>query len=275
MAASAQHGGGAHGGFSPPPSAPRGGGAPPARNIPAPGPGRGTPRITFGAPPNRGSFGAQTLFPPPGINYDVGRSLFPPPGVTSTQPLFGSNSNGARRRGGEHERSGYGDVGFVTLGYPSYFGVGNDPEFLEATEKPNDQRNGYVPAGNAYADSYAPAYTGLFAAPPGSRSGYERSSEPAQEPAQPAPPPYEAAPVQATHPAPAKPPAPLPEEEAVTIVFKDGRPPEQIRNYALTRTALYITGARVRTIPVDQIDLAATEMINEKAGVEFHLPSFK
>jgi hypothetical protein len=68
-------------------------------------------------------------------------------------------------------------------------------------------------------------------------------------------------------------PAPDPEpESAVTLVFKDGRPNQQIRNYMLTRTTLYIQDQRLQEIPVDQLDLAATERLNQDAGVEFQLP---
>lgn len=62
-------------------------------------------------------------------------------------------------------------------------------------------------------------------------------------------------------------------EEAVTFLYKDGRPPEQIRNYILTRTTLYVQDQPRRTIPVDQLDLAATEKANRAAGVVFQLPN--
>jgi len=63
-------------------------------------------------------------------------------------------------------------------------------------------------------------------------------------------------------------------EEAVTLVFKDGRPPEQIHNYVLTRTTLYVGDQHHRDIPIDQLDLAATAKVNHDAGVDFHLPTF-
>jgi len=73
----------------------------------------------------------------------------------------------------------------------------------------------------------------------------------------------------APNPAPA---ASKPEpREAVTLIFKDGRPPEQIRNYILTKDTLYVDG-RHPAIPVDQIDVAATAKVNHDAGVDFHLP---
>jgi hypothetical protein len=66
-------------------------------------------------------------------------------------------------------------------------------------------------------------------------------------------------------------PEPAP-ENAVTLVFKDGRPAEEIRNYMLTRTTLYVQGERLREIAVADLDLAATEKVNREAGVDFRLP---
>jgi hypothetical protein len=61
-------------------------------------------------------------------------------------------------------------------------------------------------------------------------------------------------------------------EDAVTLVFKDGRPTEQIHNYALTRTTLYVRDEHHRDIPLDLIDLTATQKVNREAGVDFQLP---
>ncbi len=66
-------------------------------------------------------------------------------------------------------------------------------------------------------------------------------------------------------------PAPPAEEDAVTIFYRDGRRPEQIRNYALTRTSLLITGPHLREIPLADLDLPLTERVNHAAGVEFRL----
>lgn len=62
-------------------------------------------------------------------------------------------------------------------------------------------------------------------------------------------------------------------DTAVTLIFKDGRPSEQIHNYMLTRTTLYVQDQRLRRIPIDQIDLAATAKANLDAGVDFRLPN--
>ena len=62
------------------------------------------------------------------------------------------------------------------------------------------------------------------------------------------------------------------DDSGVILVFKDGRPPEQIHNYILTRTAIYLSGQRRRVIPIDQLDLTATEKVNRDAGLDFQLP---
>ncbi|HEX3471014.1 MAG TPA: hypothetical protein VHT28_07485 [Silvibacterium sp.] len=69
-------------------------------------------------------------------------------------------------------------------------------------------------------------------------------------------------------------PAPAPvSENAVKLIFKDRRPSEEIHNYALTRTTLYVLDQRRRDIPVGEIDLAATEKVNRDAGVDFQFPA--
>ncbi len=68
-------------------------------------------------------------------------------------------------------------------------------------------------------------------------------------------------------------PATVPSSETpVTLVFKDGRPPEHIHNYVLTRTTLYVQDKDRRNIPVDQLDLVATGKANQEAGVDFQVP---
>lgn len=62
-------------------------------------------------------------------------------------------------------------------------------------------------------------------------------------------------------------------ESEITILFKDRRAPEQIRNYALSRTVLYLPGDPGQVIPVKQIDLPATERLNRQKGKLFELPS--
>jgi len=62
-------------------------------------------------------------------------------------------------------------------------------------------------------------------------------------------------------------------QPTITLVFKDHRPNEQIHNYLLNGTTLSVWDQHPRDIPVDQLDLAATEQLNRDAGVDFHLPA--
>jgi len=68
------------------------------------------------------------------------------------------------------------------------------------------------------------------------------------------------------------PPAPEPgPASAVTIIFKDGNS-QQIHNYMLTRTTLYVQDEHRREIPVEELDLPATQRVNRDVGVAFELP---
>ena len=62
------------------------------------------------------------------------------------------------------------------------------------------------------------------------------------------------------------------DSSAVTLVFKDGRPPEKIYNYALTRTMLYVADGKHQQIPISELNLAATKQVNQQNGVNFQLP---
>lgn len=116
-------------------------------------------------------------------------------------------------------------------------------------------------------------------------SNYAASQYPEYAPSQydyQAPPPEQDEPAQPSYtPWPYSQPAPsesqpasgtAAEVPATTLVFKDGRPSQQIHNYMLTATTLSVLDKNRRDIPVDQIDLAATEKANRAAGVEFALP---
>ena len=76
------------------------------------------------------------------------------------------------------------------------------------------------------------------------------------------------------------PPPPGPSEPltqaAITLIFKDGHS-QQVHNYALTKTTLYVlddaASGRRPEIPLDKIDVAATEETNREAGVDFIIPT--
>jgi hypothetical protein len=62
-------------------------------------------------------------------------------------------------------------------------------------------------------------------------------------------------------------------QPATTLIFKDGRPPLEVHNYALTDRTLYaLDGDSRREIPLSLVDVPATVEANRKAGIDFALP---
>ena len=67
--------------------------------------------------------------------------------------------------------------------------------------------------------------------------------------------------------------APVHAQPATTLIFKDGRPPTQVHNYALTGSTLYaLDGESRREIPLSLLNVPATVEANRDAGVDFALP---
>jgi len=62
------------------------------------------------------------------------------------------------------------------------------------------------------------------------------------------------------------------EEPAATLVFKDHRPNQQIRNYVINGDTLTVWDQHPHEIALDQLDIAATEKINHDAGTDLFLP---
>jgi len=62
-------------------------------------------------------------------------------------------------------------------------------------------------------------------------------------------------------------------QPATILIFKDGRPPEKVHNYALTASTLYaLDGDTRQEIPLAVLDVPATVETNRAAGVDFALP---
>lgn len=61
-------------------------------------------------------------------------------------------------------------------------------------------------------------------------------------------------------------------QPVVTLVFKDHRPNEQIRNYLINGDKLTVWDQRPHEIALDQLDIGATEKLNHDAGVDLYLP---
>lgn len=63
-------------------------------------------------------------------------------------------------------------------------------------------------------------------------------------------------------------------EQAITVIFKNGRAPETIQNYLMnSRTLTDLDRQHYEQIPLDQIDIAATEQTNRARGLEFQVPA--
>jgi hypothetical protein len=195
------------------------------------------------AQPSHRSFGA------PGLNRQAGpsRSSGARPVTVARGPQRSGNSGGRGDgpEGRRHRRpyiSPYGTV--IPYAYPGWvgpyqLGYGDTTSTDDSAAPPNQNAEG--PAG----ESDAPP---VEAWQPPPRVPYQ---PPADLPS--------AAPAQAS-------------EEAVTIIFKDGRQPEQIHNYILTRETLFVGDSSHREIPTDQLDLTATAKVNQDAGIDFRLP---
>lgn len=61
-------------------------------------------------------------------------------------------------------------------------------------------------------------------------------------------------------------------QQTVTLIFKNGRAPEKIQNYMLTATTLTVFDPQYEQIPIDRIDVSATEATNRAKGVDFQVP---
>lgn len=63
-------------------------------------------------------------------------------------------------------------------------------------------------------------------------------------------------------------------ERPLTVIFNDGHAPQKMENYMLTAKILTDLDAQhYQEIPLDQIDVAATEQANRSNGVDFQVPS--
>ena len=69
-------------------------------------------------------------------------------------------------------------------------------------------------------------------------------------------------------------PAPAVPAQLLTVIFKSGRAPIEVRNYLMTAKGLTdLDSEHFEQIPLDQIDLAATRRFTTFAGVDFQVPA--
>ena len=270
LPAIAQHGG-AHGGFSSHGgfsghtgfsgysgfSAPRGISRP---GFAAGNPGFARPGFARIAPPSRTGF----------------RSPYQGRGIASYRPSY---RPGFGDRSRERDRDGrrgrwIGSYGYGYPGWPGYPYV-IDPGFYDWGDSGDDSAYnqggadpGYGP-GYGYDPGYADAvpYTGYGDAPEGDAPQAPQWPAYSQAPAPQAPmarSPY------AGSIADSSPVA----EQPLTVIFKDGRTPAKMQNYMVNAEALTdLDQQHYEKIPLDQIDIAATEQTNRARGLDFHVPT--
>jgi len=176
----------------------------------------------------------------------------------------------------------YGYAGYPWLGIPylGYYGsdlLGYPSDFFDTSDTSDGSANNYVT--EDYPGSYAYPPQGPDPNQDDSNQGYQNQGNPNQGDQnldfenQPNPPNqpygYQTSPQNYR---PNRAVAPPPDQPTVTLVFMDGHR-QQIHNYILSRDTLTVLDLRSQQIPVERIDLAATEKLNKDAGVSFHLPS--
>ena len=66
----------------------------------------------------------------------------------------------------------------------------------------------------------------------------------------------------------------VPPVESTTLVFRDGHT-QNVTNYAIMGQTLYIFDSHTQKVGLGDLDIPATEKLNDDVGVEFHLPKAK
>jgi hypothetical protein len=195
-----------------------------------------------------------------GPSFSGGSRRFAPPpdslftGSSGHSPSFQARRNQPFPGQTRHPGNGMGGVGYrrhYPYFYRSYAGLipfGYGLPLPYALPYGNDQYDTPQQAGNGDQpmSDYGPEPPQLAAnAPPSFRPGYQPQGEVAPVKAQP----------------------------TTTLIFKDGRPPVQVHNYALTASTLYaLDGESRQEIPLSLLDVPATVAANRVAGVDFALP---
>jgi hypothetical protein len=214
-------------------------------------------------PPSRSGAG----LPDRGHDFSGGRYPNRPsyPGRHRHRDRYGDHDRD-RRHGGRWAGGGFG------YGYPYAYAYPYvvDPGFYDwgpSDYSENEQgadANG--PSDQPPAYPAEPPYAGSGDVPDGQQQGYAQPSAsiaPAQR--------------QEYHFAPSPPAGErstaFSTRESLTVIFKSGRPPVRIENYMLSSASLTnLDGGHFEKIPLDQIDVAATEQANRSRGIDFQVP---
>jgi len=190
------------------------------------------------------------------------RSFAPPPGTVfasrSGPPRHWPSAGTGRRPDNERRGVGYRSPyfygfypGLVPFGYGFPLGYGTDPGEQDDTSAPQQVTYGAPPIDDSGQDP---------------RQGYDQQA-PGPEMAGNAPPVFRPA-----YQGPST-YAPVHAQPATTLIYKDGRAPIQVHNYALTASTLYaLDGESRQEIPLSLLNVPATVEANHAAGVDFALP---
>jgi hypothetical protein len=185
----------------------------------------------------------------------AGRSAYRSAGTGSSR---GGASNGGDRNLWDARRRSF-DNWYVS-NYPGWPGYGYpyliDPGFYDwgdSDDAADDGSSGIPDYLNAYPDG-----------------GYDAADEAPQQGYSGEIPPWN---VQMQRPAGAEASPSLAPEQPLTVIFKSGRAPVKMQNYMMTAKFLTdLDSQHYEQIPLDQIDVAATERANSAAGVGFQIP---
>jgi hypothetical protein len=250
------HGG--YGGFSGARPVGRFGGGAPRFPVMGPHAVSMTPRYSFG--PGRVPGGAPVYRPAYGSSYR--------PAYRPGWDGHGRGRHGHGGRHGDHDRwenggyggyGGYGNYGaYNPYAYPFINSWELLPGDLGYSDFSDDETSGGQTANqDAPAQETQPEYEPDSSMPD---EGYREEYAP--------PPPADTEPAASA--------APIAAEPRLTLVFKDGHT-EQVRNYALTQSALLnldqADAGRVRRIPLASLNVPATEKAAQQAGLEFSPPA--
>jgi hypothetical protein len=188
-----------------------------------------------------------------------GRTFTPPSG-----PLFSQSGHPGHPPSGEGHRPGTGYRERYPYFYGSYpglspFGYGLPLAYGLSYGDDQGDANGPAPQQADYRDSTqeAPGPQVAGNAPPAFRPVYQG--------------PYQS-PYQGPYQGPVA-DAPVHAQPVTTLIYKDGRAPAKVHNYALTSTTLYaLDGESRQEIPLALLNIPATVDANRIAGVDFALP---
>jgi hypothetical protein len=211
------------------------------------------------------SFGASSAPPP---SWELPRTVTPHWEIGPNIPVQPNQVQGNH----VHRNRGAFGVGFVGLPYysdPFAFGNAwdwnNDGDTAQQTQPGAPPPADYGPQA-PYGGPQAPYGDGAY------DQGYGPSPRPPYNPGAYPPQQQNSA---AQYPAAQNTAAPDDglDHPPVTLVFNDGRPPEQVNSYVLTGSSVFVAEhGHQRVIPVADLDLPATIAQNREAGVEFTLP---